>query len=260
MKEPFRFRLSQLALGVVLCGAVSGAYAHTVIRDAAKENTSLYTAAIITHGCAGGEGETSIPVVAQSILFPNHTDSILTRLDTNQPITLAEVIDGVATVLPISPNGIQDKSIFERQREVADNSVLVGAHSVPNVRALQYFKGRLRTDLQGAIPFSVSGVNFVKTSCVKSLKVRIAIANWCTKSQSEDEDNRVDAWIGRTTPAFDDTGVVSVGFWPTLTINRDLATNPLPAACNGGFDVAIEPSDADIDKYLPLKGYWPASN
>lgn len=260
MKQTFQHRLPLLGLAAALCGTAPTAYSHTVIRDAAKENTTLYTAAIITHGCAGSEEEAPIPVIAQSIVFPNHTDSILKRLDNSQPITLAEVVDGAAPVLSISPNGIQDKNVFQKQKEVADNGVLVGAHSVPNVRALQYWKGRLRTDLQGAVPFSVSGINFVKASCVKSLKVRIAIANWCTNSQNEDEDNRVDAWIGRTTPLFDDTGVVSVGFWPTLTINRDLEANPLPEGCNGGFDVAIEPSDADIDKYLPLSGYWPASN
>ncbi len=237
--------------------ASQGALAHTVIRDKATENTTLYTAAVITHGCAGGHDAATIPVIAQSIVFPNNVDSILTRLDTQAPVQLSDVIEGQAPVLQISPAYGQDKSVFKRQKKIIDPNVLVGAHSVPNARAFQYWKGKLRTDAQGYIPFSVSGIAFKASSCAKSLAVRIAIANWCTTSQSPDEDNRADIWIGRTTPLFNDDGVTSIGFWPALTINRDLSKNPLPPACGDGYDVAIEPSDADIDANLPIKGYWP---
>lgn len=250
-------RLTVGTLAAAVLGYGQSALAHTVIRDKATEGQTLYTAAVITHGCAAGESTDRLPVRAQSILFPNNTDSILTRLDTNQPTSLGEVIEGAAPVLAISPTMGQDKNVFKRQKKIQDLNVLVGAHSVPNGRAFQYWKGRLRTDAQGYIPFGVSGINFKSSSCAKSLLVRIAIANWCTNSQSTDDDNRVDVWIGRATPLFNDTGVLSLGFWPTLTINRDLSANPLPAGCNGGYDVAIEPSDNDIDNILPIQGYWP---
>lgn len=263
-KHPLYRRLPLLAAAGALFASAPTAYAHTTIRDAGKENTRLYTAATITHGCAAKEDDPTIPVIAQSMVFPNFTDSILTRLDTSQPIALTEVIDTATTWLPIGPNGIQDKNIFEKQKEVAESVEVAepGKENkvIPVTRGFRFWKGNLRTDLIGIVPFRVDGIKFVTSSCVKNLLVRIAIANWCTRSQSEDEDNRVDAWIGKTTPAFDDTGVVSVGFWPTLTIARDLATNPLPEGCNGGFDVAIEPSNADIDRNLPIKGFWPAGN
>lgn len=41
-------------------------------------------------------------------------------------------------------------------------------------------------------------------------------------------------------------------YWPTMTIARNLVTNPLPAGCGAGYNLAIEPADADIDANLPI--------
>ena len=86
----------------------------------------------------------------------------------------------------------------------------------------------------------------------------IAIANYCTKSKSEDDNDRADVWIGRLTEKFDDEDVVSVGFWPYLKVVRDLENNPLPDGCGEGFEISVYPSDEAIDEFLPVEGYWPA--
>jgi hypothetical protein len=44
------------SVATVMLGAGQCVLAHTVIRDTAKEATKLYTAALITHGCAAAEG------------------------------------------------------------------------------------------------------------------------------------------------------------------------------------------------------------
>ncbi|MDD5754195.1 MAG: hypothetical protein PHN45_05520 [Methylococcales bacterium] len=159
----------------------------------------------------------------------------------------------------------------------------------------------------GLSPFGINGFQFQPTSCAKTLKIRVAVANWCAKGASSYNDPaRVDLWIGHTTPKFKDQVVMPSSdpnsiFWTTLTVNRDLAKNPLPGTT--GFDVTtgsvinrkdpgwdagngvksdkvscaaatdydtvyIEPSDNDIDTYMPIsaakypKGtsgalYWP---
>jgi hypothetical protein len=160
-------------------------------------------------------------------------------------------------VFELAPNLEQSKDVFKKMKEDADTLVRVGPHQVANVRGFEMTDGNLQTDLVGVIPFETSGVSFNATSCAKSLHVRVAIANWCTKSQNTSEDNRVDVWMGHITAAFNDADVVSIGFWPTLIIDRDLVNNPLPAGCDTGYDVAVEPSDADIDAHLPIGGYWP---
>jgi hypothetical protein len=59
------------------------------------------------------------------------------------------------------------------------------------------------------------------------------------------------------TRLFDDPAVVSVGFWPTISVNRK-SDNPLDPSCGGvAFDVAVEPTDADINGLLPIRRFWP---
>ncbi len=106
------------------------------------------------------------------------------------------------------------------------------------------------------------------TSCVNNLEVRIAVANWCTQEQTGQD--RVDVWIGRLTPLFNDPEVATEptpddpttpeneaipGFWPTMTVERQ---SPLDPACGGvDYEVAVAPTDEDIDTLLPIKGFWP---
>jgi hypothetical protein len=104
-------------------------------------------------------------------------------------------------------------------------------------------EGILQEDLLGLQPFRVQAPVIVPTSCVNSLEVRIAVANWCTQEQTGQD--RVDVWIGRLTPLFNDPEVATEptpddpttpeneaapGFWPTMTVERQ---SPLDPACGG---------------------------
>lgn len=264
-------KLAIYSLTAAMFGAGSVAVAHTGFKDKGTEGQSLYTAVTIGHGCGSATNETPLPVIAQSVLFPNNADSVWSKLDANGnrvgALTIDKVVEG--TILGIAPGLIQDKSVFNKMKELIDPSTLVGAHPAPNVRGFQMWNGNLQTDLTGLIPFKISAPKFLPTSCAKSLKVRVAIANWCkttamNSANLADKDRRADFWLGKPTIKFNDPKVVSIAnpadttvtaYWPTLTINRDLVANPLAAACKGGYDAAVEPSNADINANLPMAGY-----
>jgi hypothetical protein len=252
------------------CGAGQAAYAHTGIKDTATEGKTLYTAFTLGHGCqdTAEQGEEALekllPVKAQSVVFPNGTGSQAFRINPDtgaeSPIDLSDYISGAdGGVITLAPGMVQDKNVFKKQYEVTD--------AQGNVRGIHFTNGNLDTTAVGLIPFKVSAPKFTATvgndgvtpNCAKSLKIRIAIANYCNASKSTDKDNRSDIWIGHLTTKFNDPGVMphdweTSPFWPTLTVNRSGA---LDESCGAGFDIAVQPSDAEVDSYLRVKGYWP---
>ena len=271
MKNNYSF--TKLTLGVLVAsafGAGQSAYAHTGIKDTATAGKSLYTAFTIGHGCqdtpeVGQEAlEKKLPVKAQSVVFPNGATSEAFKINadkTETPINdLADYISGAdGGVLTLAPGMVQDKNVFKKQSVLAD--------AQGKVRGFQFTSGNLDVTAAGVIPFKVAATSFTTTvgndgvtpNCAKSLKIRIGIANYCSTSKKTSNANRSDIWIGHMTTKFNDPGVMphdflTSPFWPTLTVNRSDALDP---SCNGGFDIAVQPSDTEIDTYLPIKGYWP---
>lgn len=249
-------KLTLCALATVICGAGQSVYAHTGVKDQVDEGKSLYTAFTITHGCNNNEGtEKLLPVAAQSALFPNNEDSQAFKIDADgneTAINLADHIEGAdGGLIGLSPGMVQDKNVFKKQAETVDAN--------GRVRAIVLNSGKLDTTAVGLVPFRITAPTFKADSCAKSLKVRIAIANYCNKTKNTDKDNRMDVWIGHMTTLFNDIGVMphdseTSPYWPTLTVNR---TSDNTCAEADQFDIAVQPSDTDIDTYLPIKGYWP---
>lgn len=275
--------------------------AHTGIRDVVLENTTVYNALTVTHGCNGnvslGEHQN---VIAVSAVFPNAADpamSVVTKLD---PTTgalietlpdlsndIAGVVSGVGfTNLGL---GLVQPNLFPNFIPTIDPHTLVGAHATPLNRGFITHNGpkpyesaplwQQVTSTTGLAPFKIGPVAFKTTSCAIGLKVRVAIANWCKRGlASYKADDRVDLWMGHTTAKFNDpltmpydpTATASGSiYWPTMTIARDLVKNPLDPSCGAGYNLAIEPADADIDAYLPIpygnppsaapQLYWPTT-
>ncbi|WP_374086165.1 hypothetical protein [Methylomicrobium lacus] len=264
-------KLTLCTLVAMACGGGQMANAHTGVKDSVNEGKSIYTAFTITHGCqdtpeANQEAQLALlPVKAQSVVFPNGTGSQAFKIDpvtkAETPIDLADYISGAdGGVVTLAPGMVQDKNVFKKQTEVPVGDA--------NVRGIQFTSGNLDTTAVGLIPFRATAPSFTATipdgagtapNCAKSLKIRIGIANYCKKTQNEKQDNRADIWIGHLTTKFNDPGVMphdweTSPFWPTLTVNRTSALDP---SCGAGFDIAVQPSDSEIDTYLPIKGYWP---
>jgi hypothetical protein len=248
-------KLTLCSLAAAICGAGQLASAHTGVKDQATEGKSLYTAFTITHPCNNNEGtEKDLKVIAQSVVFPNNEDSQAFKINedgSETPINLADHIENAnGGLLGLSPGMVQDRAVFKKQFETTAGE---------RPRGIVLTNGSLDLTAVGMVPFRATAPKFVANSCAKSLKVRIGIANYCSKSKNTDKDNRADIWIGHMTPKFNDPGVMphdseTSPFWPTMTVNR---TTPNACPEDQQFDIAVQPSDADIDTYLPIKGFWP---
>ena len=220
-------------------------------RDELEGTTGLNNFSI-SHGCDGQ------PVRAMSIVFPNGADNIAERSDTEESVTLSEHITGN----PIMGASPALNSLFKKIKKLSGtvpSFTSHGAEYTEDTRAFVYTGGTLKDGFTGLIPWRATFPTFKADSCATALTVYIAIANYCTKSKSEDDNDRADIWIGRLTEKFDDEDVVSVGFWPYLKVVRDLENNPLPDGCGEGFEISVYPSDEAIDEFLPVEGYWPAA-
>lgn len=92
-------------------------------------------------------------------------------------------------------------------------------------------------------------------SCAKSVKISVSIATICkiTGIDQFGVAGNVDLWTHNNlgTP-FDRVSAEDDGPAP-FTVNRDLTKNPLPGSCNGGVDVEIKPSAAQINRDMPIK-------
>lgn len=239
--------LAAISVAAVMGVAVQSAFAHTGIRDKAVEGLSAYNAIAIGHTCEIPGTETSRPVIAQSVVFPT-LDPQVYRADNLKPLSLENIIEQGSLV--DLPQLIQDKSIFTKQDEKtnAEGQVtgFIGAY------------GNLQPNLRGVVPFRMGSVNFVADSCAKTLLVKVAIADICTRAFPP-KPGTANLWIPNTTSKFSDPTIDGIGAPATLTISRDLVANPLRPACGAGFDVVVSPSDQDIDQNLKIRNYWPGT-
>ncbi|MGH8535389.1 MAG: hypothetical protein ACREXM_02735 [Gammaproteobacteria bacterium] len=155
-------------------------------------------------------------------------------------------------LITLNAGGIQDNDPFAKQEEETDD--------LGNVRALNWKKGALATNLVGTPRFRVS-VPAILDNCVATLRIRFAVANWCETNKNEANDgnnNRADWWF--TGPAktgstqFVDPDLVQDTFWTTLTVNNP--GNPELPECTGETrEVSVQPTGADIDTYLPYRPF-----
>lgn len=273
---------SLTTLAIVTCALSQGVFAHTGVKDTITAGTStIYNNFTVGHGCAsnvGGEGGVAQDLVGTSVVFPNGAGALVNKIDaagnTIEAIALNTVVASGVTAgvwTGMAPRPIFP-SLFNNQKAVFD--------AAGNLRGFYTYGGSKMggTSVVGLVPFRMGSVQFKADAsgainCAKTLKVRMAVANWCKRGEANNAaDDRADIWIGHMTSKFNDPETmpynatdVAAGkfFWPTMTINRDLTAQPLDASCGAGFDVAIEPSDADIDAYLPIPStvkpiFWPA--
>ncbi len=334
----------------LLLGTAQVAHAHAGFKDQITEGTvGTWNAVKIGHGCAtnasgeGAVGTKQKDVIAISALFPNPTDikdvifrgsKAGTTFTVGSEPTLTDFsahlvgsTSTVASTIAITP--VTQGNMFVNTTNIWDNTNKIrgfqswagptpfkGPALLESV--LKFNPADGTTTTTGLAPFGISAIQFKPDSCAKKLVIRPAVADWCLSGSKNNADaSRVDVWIGSKTTLFNDDAVMpNAGstpiFWPSLTVNRDLALNPLPgtrgfnplnitATSNGVIDrstpgwvtgaknadgtavtstkvsctdatdydtIYIEPSNADIDKYLPIpkddfpKGstkiiYWP---
>lgn len=288
--------IALLASAAQLAEAHSGFKANTL--SSVDTAGTSWNAINVTHGCGDSAGKTKKDVIALSILFPvaaNKADfttnviaskglaSVLTT-----PAATAAAIDGAydPTVdfdfgtTGTAPNTIANPTpaitalttgnIFPNTIPVAVSGKVVGFQSwlgkpytsgSPILETAKDDTGTI-VNTTGSGLFGLSKVVFKSTSCVKTLKIYAASVNWCESgSKSFNSKTRLDAWIESATTVFGDTSdITDATYPPKLTINRDINKSPITATdCEGKADtVILQPSNAFINKYLPIKSAkWP---
>ena len=248
-----------LAAFVGFVTSVGSTFAHTTVvpknnpeawesRDQIEGQTS-YIEFGIPHGCDGQ------PITAQSVVFPNSANDPAVRTDTGEAVNLADHIIGNAVM---SPRQVMDNRVFDEQDFAVGPVPEFDSHGIRNedTRAFYFTEGFLPSGFVGLIPWRGGFPAFKEDSCATALRVDIAIGNYCTRSFSDEDNDRADIWIGHLTDLYNDPDVVSEGFWPFLRIVRDLENNPLPEGCEG-YELRVSPSSESIDAFLPIEGYWP---
>jgi hypothetical protein len=296
-------KMALVSAATVVSFAAQNVMAHTGIRDVVQEGAVSINALNLSHGCNGNGDSTTEKtenIVAMSALFPNAADpkmAVVTKLNPTTGAslgTLPDLSDDIVGVVAgvgftvLGLNTIQP-NVFPNFIPNIDKNTLVGAHSTPLKRGFAAHNGPRPyasaplwmevTSGSAYAPFNVGPISFKSTSCAKSLRVRVAEVNWCMKGKANDTNPaRADVWIGHMTSKFNDAYVMPYSqadmdagkfYWPTMTVVRNLTTNPLPAGCGDGYNLAIEPADADIDANLPMprglaptgapQYYWPGN-
>lgn len=276
--------------------------AHTGIRDVVQEGVTTYNALNISHGCASneipeGQPANRLDLIASSAVFPNNPDptmAVVTKLDPVSGAILETVDPAVGLsndiVGSVAGKGFTNLGLGLVQPNLFPNFLAkVGTDGTATInRGFASHNGprpfasapiaQSVSSSSSLAPFRTAPISFKTTSCAKSLRVRVAAANWCLRGAVSDKNPaRVDIWIGHMTTKFNDSLVMPYSqadmdlgkvHWPTMTVNRNLTTNPLPVECGAGYNLAIEPSDADIDANLPIpvgvaptgarQQYWPS--
>lgn len=219
------------------CAFLSGSvFAHTVIQNQATEATTTYNNLVIGHGCTLADGS-KIGVIAQSVVFPTVNPAV-TFSSSNIP---GNPVPFSITTIANIPQLIQNKDIFSKQAEKVD--------AKGNVIGFTGTEGLLEPTLHGLVPFRTAGISFALDSCATKLLIKVAIADICQKNGA------ANLWIPSVTPKYADPKVDGIGAPATLTVNRDLSKNPLPASCGTGYEVTVTPSAEDIDANLAIAGY-----
>jgi len=232
-----------------------------------QEGSSAVLSIGIGHGCThSGESYTTRMV---SVLFPNGLDPDLGGI--------AYTTDGTNNYEGNALFGIKPvvdynwKQIQPIKGDVPDYY----NHGVKttDVRAVHWEWGYIPDNFAGYANVSVSFPKFIPTTCYNKITVDIPVVQYCQadskhqqlqdwtrdRLKAKGDFHRVFAWIKAPTAMFPTETVVAPGYVASLTIVRNLTTNPLPASCNGtGQTIELYPSAADIDMYLPpLDGHLP---
>lgn len=158
------------------------ALAHTGVKDQVDEGKASYNGFTITHGCAAGEKGSpnqSYPVLGQTALFPFGATAVWRNAK-------GEVIStggqGIIkdNALSLSVTGYAGMSSpFTTAQEIVDADGVV--------RALHWRDGAMEPMLNAVTPFKITAPT-ITDPCVKSLKVRIGVINWCDIAKNEEND------------------------------------------------------------------------
>ena len=244
-----------IAFGAALCLGAAPALAHTTIHDQATEGVTADNSFKLAHTCQLDDGSWA-PVLAESAVLPIDSP-VLTASDGSTVGSLSQVIQ--TTDLRGLAKPIQDKSVFK--------SLQLKLDSLGNVIGWSGTGGAMTagSNAPGRIPFQFAAPKVQANSCAVALAVKINIADICVPGlgmSDSVQDGKVNLWIPDNGSQFATVGKANgadegIGAPATLTINRNLTTDPLPSSCGAGITVTVTSNPKEVDANLPIPGYWP---
>ena len=173
---------------VAICSLVSlfaaQAYAHTGVRDQAEEGKASYNGFTITHGCAdsveGGPYVEAYPVIGQTALFPYGDKVVWRKNDTKTVGGDGGGVIAAGTTLKLGVSGYASaNSAFSQSNEIVDG--------LGNVQGLHWQGGAMEPKLNTVTPFKITAPT-IADNCVKTLKIRIGVINWCDTRKNAAND------------------------------------------------------------------------
>jgi hypothetical protein len=246
LPSPRRVALSSPGLlltgaGLLLSGAgllfSGGAAAHTTLETpTVPENTRMLNHEVIGHGCGTGSR-----VLGTSVVFPDGGDSSILAggAPYDGPLT-----DFVSNWGPnIQP--LYDHSVFNE----------VDEKNGPTGNVVGFWAGGgagMPHHMIAYVPFRLNATLIEPASCATSVRFRIAIVDVCkiTDAAGLHDEGAAEFWTSNTLGTlYDNAGSDSSA---SLTITRNLETNPLPASCGDGYTVEVRPSAAQLERDMPI--------
>ncbi|MCK5354699.1 MAG: hypothetical protein KAJ63_06240 [Methyloprofundus sp.] len=251
--------LSAITGSVLVASQMAGA--HTRLQTPSIDENSAshgsdYNNEVISHGCANPDsGLNDTNTVATVVVFPDGVDSSITVNGEASDKTLLDFVSNWGS--PVQK--IQSNDIFNIEDEIKD----------PLGNVLGYWAGStdgtgLQGGLTGVVPFRTSGVVIEPTSCAKSVKFIVAIADICKLTNVAGFNNSTaQLWTPAVGSMFDGIEGESKGYNSpaSLTVNR---TSALPEACGEGVDVVVTPSAAQLNRDMTVEingaQVWPLAD
>lgn len=243
--------LSVITGSILLASQMASAHTRLQI-PSIDEGTRVYNNQIISHGCRNPETQAvDITTIATVVVFPDGVDSSITVNEEASDQLLSAFIENWGS--PIRK--VQSKDLFELEEEIKD----------PLGNTVGYWAGvgGRQGSLIGSVPFRSSSFVISETSCAKTVKAIVAIADICKLTNIAGfNDADIMLWTPAVGSNFDGTDDLNGYNSPaSLMINR---TSPLPESCGEGVDVVVTPSAAQLNRDMPVKingtQVWPLSN
>lgn len=264
--ETFK-EFAMCSLTAAMLAASQGIFADTRLQiPVIPENTQVYNALAIVHGCDDpATGTTSTPVFGESVVFPDGVDSTITvnGVNSNQP--LSDFVQNWGN----TNKKIQSNDVFPLEDEKTVLEKVVGFWGgngkLPGVNYI------------GLNPFITGAVLIEPASCAKTVTFELVIADVCKLTNlSGFNTETVNVWTPvvegsnyngtpETNDGYDSPATLKVvrniaGTPATLT-TAAVPANPLPASCGAGVDVVVTPSAGQINRDMRVvingKQEWP---
>lgn len=241
MKSPRRSVHSPSIAAVIALLSASSALAHTTFETSSMvEGVRVLNNVQIGHACGASKR-----VVATSVVFPDGVDSSIVIGGTPYSGVLSDFVSNWGpNIQPLYTRAAFDE--VDEKTDAKGNVVGFWAGGGPG----------MPNHMVAYVPFRVNATNIVSTSCATSVRFRANIVDICEITKEVDlhaegpDGGNAHFWtLDNLGTPFDAASNSAA----SLTITRNLTSNPLPSSCGTGFAVEVRPSAAQVIRDTPIK-------